>query len=83
MIKVQSLVGSSLVMAEASYDSAFGVISKIQKTAEKAAIEAEKAEIKAQIEKFKFEAKQAKMARKREFYAGRAKKIAAFIASLD
>ena len=81
-MNVQSIVGSKLAAAEASYNSAFGVIKKIQKTAEDAAKAARVEKDKAEVKKIKAEVKMRDMETKRSFYQKRAAKIAAFIADL-
>ena len=74
---------SKLGLAEASYNSAFGVIEKIEKTAGKADKAAGVEVIKARKRMVKAESKMLEMAAKQNFYQKRARKIAAFIKSLD
>jgi uncharacterized lipoprotein YehR (DUF1307 family) len=80
--KIKNAV-SPLAMAEASYKSAFGVIEKIEKTANKATKAADKEVDKARVKMLKQEVKMNEMRAKRSFYQKRATKIAAFIRGLD
>ena len=83
MNKVTQIFSSKLVAAEASFNSAFGVISKIQEAAVDAENAAYKEADKAALKRIEYQTKEDELKIKSAFYGRRADKIARFIANLD
>lgn len=74
---------SKLQIAESGYNSAFSVISKIQKTSDAAAVAAGEEAEKAEKKRLEYEVKAFVLRKKMRSYTNRSQKIANFIQSLD
>jgi len=83
MKNVTTVFQSKLAAAESSYNSAFGVISNIQSSAEAAEKAAQNEADKAQLKKLEYQTKEILMKSKVAVYKNRAEKIAAFIDNLS
>jgi len=82
-MNVKTIFSSNLAAAEANFNSAFGVLEKIQDTASGAAIAASDEESKALAKRDEYALKADEMGVKRSFYLNRSRKIADFIKSLN
>jgi hypothetical protein len=82
-MNVKSILGSKLAAAEANFNSAFGVLEKIQTSAENAEAVAQNEAAKAEHKKREYEIKEIEMRAKAGFYSNRAAKVRKFIASLN
>lgn len=74
---------SKLELAESKFNSAFSVLEDIKDTAQAAGVEALEEAAFADEMKQMWAAKEEAMVEKKKFYLNRAKKVAAFIKSLD
>ena len=81
-MKATDIFKSTLAAAENSYNSAFGVITKIQNTAEKATEAAAAEADKAAMKRIEYQLKEEEMTAKKNLYERRAAKIAKFIEEL-
>lgn len=74
---------NNLAAAEAQFNTSFGVITKIEKAAHAAADAADEEAFKAEVLRDKFQARLEDMEATRKLYSKKARKISAFIDSLN